>query len=33
MIGGSSSTPPKALPSDPKVDEELRKMKDMLKDK
>jgi len=33
MIGGSSSTPPKALPSDPKVDDELQKMKDMLKDK
>ena len=33
MIGGSSSSPPKALPSDPKVDDELQKMKDMLKDK
>lgn len=33
MIGGSSAAPPKALPSDPKVDDELQKMKDMLKDK
>ena len=33
MISGSSAEPPKALPSDPKVDDELQKMKDMLKDK
>jgi len=33
LLGGSSAEPPKMLNADPKVDDELQKMKDSIKDK